>query len=150
MNEDLKIMVEAIVYHVNDETPAFLLLKRSDDDGGFWQPVTGSVEPNETVLQALKREVYEETGIDELKSITDEIFQFTWQKDDQIRQEKVYGVLVDQGTIKLSHEHSTYRWYQFNEAIELLRHEDNREAFRNLMRTLESKNIGAGLQQELV
>jgi dihydroneopterin triphosphate diphosphatase len=30
--------------------------------GGFWQPVTGGVGPGESALQAIAREVREETG----------------------------------------------------------------------------------------
>ena len=34
------------------------------DKTGFWQSVTGSVEGDETLLQAAIREVHEETGLD--------------------------------------------------------------------------------------
>ena len=40
-----------------------LIMERADK-AGFWQSVTGSVEGDETPLQAAMREVLEETGLD--------------------------------------------------------------------------------------
>jgi len=39
-----------------------LLLRRSPERGGFWQPVTGRIEPGESPLAAAGRELMEETG----------------------------------------------------------------------------------------
>ncbi len=41
-----------------------LLLKRSPARGGFWQPVTGRIEPGEAPIEAARRELREETGAD--------------------------------------------------------------------------------------
>ena len=43
-----------------------LIMERADRVG-FWQSVTGSVEGDETPLQAAIREVHEETGLDALQ-----------------------------------------------------------------------------------
>jgi lipoyl(octanoyl) transferase len=41
-----------------------LLLRRSPARGGFWQPVTGRIEPGEEPMEAARRELREETGAD--------------------------------------------------------------------------------------
>jgi lipoyl(octanoyl) transferase len=41
-----------------------LLLRRSPARGGFWQPVTGRIEPGERAEAAARRELREETGAD--------------------------------------------------------------------------------------
>jgi len=41
-----------------------LLLRRSPARGGFWQPVTGRIEPGEEAAAAARRELREETGAD--------------------------------------------------------------------------------------
>jgi lipoyl(octanoyl) transferase len=41
-----------------------LLLRRREERGGFWQPVTGRVEAGEAPAEAARRELREETGAD--------------------------------------------------------------------------------------
>ena len=41
-----------------------LVLQRTPERGGFWQLVTGRVEPGESVEAAARRELLEETGLD--------------------------------------------------------------------------------------
>jgi lipoyl(octanoyl) transferase len=41
-----------------------LLLKRAPERGGFWQPVTGRMDPGETAMETARRELREEIGAD--------------------------------------------------------------------------------------
>jgi lipoyl(octanoyl) transferase len=41
-----------------------LLLKRAPERGGFWQPVTGRIDPGETSIETARRELREEIGAD--------------------------------------------------------------------------------------
>lgn len=53
------VSVLVVIYNNNRQ---ILLLERADKPS-FWQSVTGSLEPGETIEQTAKRELAEETGI---------------------------------------------------------------------------------------
>ncbi|HRQ05823.1 MAG TPA: dihydroneopterin triphosphate diphosphatase [Nitrosomonas halophila] len=60
--QDYKLPVSVlVVIHTRDLQ--ILLLERADHPG-YWQSVTGSQNPGETLTQTAIREVHEETGID--------------------------------------------------------------------------------------
>ena len=64
-----KIKIEIIVFRYVNKSYEYLLLKRIESKGGFWQPLTGGVEKEENLNQALTRELWEETGITKHKRI---------------------------------------------------------------------------------
>ncbi len=115
-----------------------LLLKRTQEKGGFWQPISGGIESEETALQTLTREVLEETGIQEFIRIIDleHTFSHRTEKD---------GVLMDmmdicfavevreKMKITLSNEHVEYRWCDLKETRELLRWEPALVALKKLV-----------------
>ena len=56
------LKVQVFVF-TDTEPRQYLLLRYNDQKGGYWQPVTGSVEAGETLEQAALRELWEETGL---------------------------------------------------------------------------------------
>lgn len=52
----------ALILIYTADTARVLLMERNDWPG-FWQSVTGSLEPGETPQEAAERELFEETGI---------------------------------------------------------------------------------------
>lgn len=55
--------VSVAVVHGQGPEARVLLLRRTPERGGFWQTVTGRLEPGESPLDAARREVAEETGL---------------------------------------------------------------------------------------
>ena len=137
MNKELPVKIQIIVYRKDKNgTVKILLLKRTLEDGGFWQTVTGTLEINESILDARKRELEEETGIREVVRFTNEIYRFSWQKKDYTVVELVFGAEVSSDKVKLSQEHTEYAWLSYKDAIDIVEKENTKkslEAFQNLV-----------------
>lgn len=114
-NFDLPIKVEAIVYYTDENgIKNFLAVKRSPEDGDFWQPVTGTLEAIDNIENCLTREINEEIGLvkEDIISISDCIYHFKWNKKSigEIY-EYVFAVEVKKSSqVKLSEEHVEYKW----------------------------------------
>jgi len=67
----LPIQVQGIFFGRINGKIQYLLLKRIEERS--WQPVTGGIEEGETKIEALKREVREETGIKNIIRIMKDI-----------------------------------------------------------------------------
>lgn len=97
-----------------------LLLKRLSQPHDNWQMISGKVEEGESYFQAARREVLEETGL-----VPDRIYSADWVETFYLPQkDKVYlapvfvAFLDSPQPVKISEEHSAYRWFYFQEAIE--------------------------------
>jgi 8-oxo-dGTP pyrophosphatase MutT (NUDIX family) len=120
----------------------YLLLKRTPRQGGFWQPLTGGVEDNETMEEALLREVREETGIRAVLRVIPSLQSRRFFAPRAVY-EHAFGIEVRPGTkVKLDGtEHSDARWCTYEEAIRLLVFPGNKAALERLDSIL--RNDGA-------
>ena len=122
----------------------FLLLRRVDDRGGFWQGVTGAPEQQETDAQAAVREVLEETGFHVEPTIAAIDYRYLLRPDtgDPAQWERLYGpevttvpeevyvAEVPDGAepVLAPAEHDAFTWCELETALELLAWEENRRA----------------------
>ena len=131
MKQRISIRATGVVVYVlrrRKEEAQFLLLLRTAERGGFWQEVSGNLERGETAWQAALREVHEETGlmVSELFA-TDQIECFYQHQKDRIYMAPAFVAFVpDKQEVKLSHEHTEYRWGDLKEAMELLAYAQQR------------------------
>ena len=108
-----------------------LLMERADHPG-YWQSVTGSQNPGETLRETAIREVAEETGLDALQfELTDRQQQNVYAIYPEWRHRYAPGVeyntehvwslkLPGPLPIKLAaREHLSYRWRPYQEAVQL-------------------------------
>lgn len=143
----LPIQLECIIYRKSSSGYKFLLLKRLPEKGGFWQFVTGGLEDTDKdMLSGCFREIQEETGIREKDIIRkiEDVYFFQFRDEDIVRLEYVYGFEV-KPEVKVNieknfvDEHSEYRWVEYEEALKLLKWNDNKTALKKLKKELEKR-----------
>ena len=144
-----KFQVLVFPYYVINDQIKFVVLKR--EDLCVWQGIAGG-EDDELPLQAAKREASEELNIsllseyislDSTASIPANNFKNhvqLWGEDTFVIPEYSFGVLVTNDVLKLSEEHTEYRWCSYDEAINLLEWDSNKRALWELNERLKRKH----------
>lgn len=130
--------VEVFLFKKENGKTIFLVLKRNPQKGGFWQPITGNVKPQETFEQAALREMEEETGIKKYLKFIDTGYSFNFFDDNRNQHEKVFGIRVAQATkVNLSSEHTEFQWLSKEDALHsYLSYSGNKEGLRRLCKKL--------------
>lgn len=124
---------------IKDDILVLLLLTRPDR-GNFWQPVTGSVEPGETLTEAALRETYEETGLPFKNSPLQLKYDFAFISRGKNIHEYCFAIETPQlrPPVIDPREHIDFQWMNPSQAKNLLKHVSNQEALSALIKTLES------------
>lgn len=126
--------VGAVMYRFEDKhgnEPVYLLLHY---ETGFWDFPKGHPERGESDLEALRREIWEETGIGNVifdPSFKEEIHYF-FRKGKQTVYKEVTFYLAKTRTVEvhLSFEHIGFMWLPFKKAIKQLTFDTARNVLR--------------------
>jgi 8-oxo-dGTP pyrophosphatase MutT (NUDIX family) len=109
-----------------------LLLKRRPDQGGFWQGVSGGVEPSDPhLLGAARREIGEETGYTDGVEVFDlgRWIEFTSRASGRTFVKRSLGAVLPVSAgpagLRLSDEHEDARLVSFDEARGLVSFPEN-------------------------
>ncbi|MBZ9687433.1 NUDIX pyrophosphatase [Clostridium estertheticum] len=122
-------------YSDSNNNIKYAIFKRSDGD--FWQGIAGGVEDEEGMLEAAKRESYEEARIksdcefinlDSIASVPATVFDchLSWGPNVYVVKETSFGVRVNEKNLVISEEHTSFEWFTYEEAIQLLKWDSNK------------------------
>ena len=117
---DRKIIEKVQVWVVSRKKTSVLLLKTGAERGGFWQPVTGSLEPGESLQDAALREAREETGLSFSTLPVSLGFFFEYEgRWGRARKSVFYLEIEDEGQVTLDPtEHVESEWLKLKSQVE--------------------------------
>jgi len=122
---DIKcVYIECYVYKRVKNDIKFLVIKRSNDSKvypGIWQTVTGKIEKGEKAFNAARREVTEETGLHPVRLFSlPHTTTFYSSHFDSISLIPLFFCEVKNEKVKLSEEHSEYKWLSAKSSAKIL------------------------------
>jgi dihydroneopterin triphosphate diphosphatase len=116
-------VVCAYIFKKETGKTKFLILKRNSRYMyGLWQQVAGRIEKGETAVQAILREIKEETGLTPKAFYSaDMVESFYDDKHNCIHIIPVFVAVIDsKAKVVLSDEHSQFKWVSANQAKKLV------------------------------
>lgn len=131
-----------IPYRIIENKVEYCIFRRKDMD--VWQWIAGGVEDfDKDILSAAEREVYEEIGISnninitQLECITkipvvNIVKEFKWGENIFYAEEYSFAMNINDNPIKLSDEHSEYKWFSYEEARRVLKYDSNKSTLWEL------------------
>jgi dATP pyrophosphohydrolase len=117
----------------------FAIFRRSNYPDACWQGIAGGAEQGKTTEQAARREMLEEAAIppetpliplDSAASIPASCFRDRrlWGPTTYVVPQRAFGVRLDTHELRLSEEHTEYRWASYADAVGMRRWDSKRTA----------------------
>ncbi len=132
----------AIIFKKEGKSKKFLLLHYEEV---HWDFPKGHVEKNETELETAKREIEEETGLNELEFLKKfhETISYYYKRGGKIYHKEVVFFLAETGesAIKISKEHVGFEWLEFGKALEKLTFKNAKELLKKANDFLKQETI---------
>src|SRR5690349_9580995 len=130
----------AIIALINKDSEAeFLLLRYT---AGHWDFPKGNIETGEDEVEAARREIFEETGIQDmnfLKGFRKKI-KYQYMRGERLIQKEVVFYMITTNTriIILSNDHIGYEWNKYDNAIKRLTYRNAKNLLMEAKRFLET------------
>ena len=142
----------AVIFHYENNERKFLLLHYPS---GHWDFPKGHMEKGETEEMTLRRETFEETGIQDLNIVSGfrKTISYFYNAKGQEREKRrkngqnihiwkkvvYYGAETHEREIKISDEHTEYIWLPFDEALEKITFDNSKRVIKKLNHYLKDR-----------
>lgn len=132
-----EISAGAIIFRRNKKIKYLLLHYPSGRKGAkfsYWDFPKGHIEKKESPKDTAKREVFEETGIEDLKFL--EGFKQTIKYFFKDKQKTIFKIVIfllaetKTKKVKISFEHIGYGWFSYQEALKKLNFKNSKELLK--------------------
>ena len=124
----------AIIYYADEKGPKFLLLKYKT----YWGFAKGIIEAEEGIEETMKREVKEETGLDNLEIIPGFRYVQRWffRAEGRLVSKEAIFLLVkvteeQASKVKISFEHEDFKWLSYEKALSYIKIKNNKEMIKS-------------------
>ncbi len=121
----------------------FLALRNNphpEHGGDFWFTVTGAVEEGESLKDAVKREIKEETNLD-VKDIINLNWSSIYEWRNEVCEEANFIAFVNHGQVKLNEEHNKFEWTELDKFIETIKWDDKKEILKEVLKKALKKEL---------
>lgn len=138
----------AIIIRREGKHTYFLLLEYprvSDSSDTYWDLPKGHIEKGEKEIDTAKREVLEETGLNDVVIIDGfkEWIKYAFRAEGKLITKVVtfYLALTHEKNITISYEHTGYLWLPYKEALTKLTYDNAREILKKAEEFLNAKGF---------
>lgn len=143
-----EICAGAIIFKKEAGNVSYLLLHypapKHRAQKSYWGFAKGHIEDGEDELLAVKREIFEETSIDQLRLLGGfrEVLNYEFPFEGKMIPKEVifYLAQVDDGQVRLSQEHDGYVWLNYEEARAALSFDNAKEILQKAEASLSQSN----------
>jgi len=128
--EKKETSVGAVV--INSQNKILLIFQRKAE---YWEFPKGHMEAQEDELVTMDREVKEETGIKSyelIKGFRHEINYVFERDEDTVYKKVIFYLIRTDDPIQVCIEHEQYKWVDYDEALRLVKYEEQREVLRSM------------------
>ena len=109
----------------------FLVLKYPS---GHWDFVKGNIEQGEREEETVKRELFEETGINSItlhKGFNEKVEYYYYKKTKRVHKIVSYYLAeTEQKDVKISSEHLDYKWEDYDNVLKLITFDNSKDILR--------------------